>query len=198
MAQIPPPTKIYDPPGFVADGRSLFPTLDTFGSLEGGGTPLYESLCRVMTYMTEPPVAGTLPAKMAAVVFTDGKDEPVTTTGFSCFTTTDVLDKSQQSGVNIFTIGLAGEVDGKALAELAEGSGGTFLFAEDTTQLITIYGSLGNLLSGVLPTYKITYQITTDVAGAFQAGRAVLGVLNVSTGTTSTPVVKLPFIVRIF
>jgi hypothetical protein len=100
--------------------------------------------------------------------------------------------------VNIFTIGLAGEVDGKALAELAEGSGGTFLFAEDTTQLITIYGSLGNLLSGVLPTYKMTFQITTDAAGTFQAGRAVLGVLNVNTGTTSTPVVKLPFIVRIF
>jgi hypothetical protein len=80
------------------------------------------------------------------------------------------------------------------LATLAEGGGGAFLFAGDTTQLITIYGSLGNLLSGRLTTYRLTYRIGTDVANAFLSGRTVLGVLKVNTGST---VVGIPFVVLI-
>jgi uncharacterized protein YigA (DUF484 family) len=71
----------------------------------------------------------------------------------------------------------------------------TFLFAEDVSQLIPIYGSLGNLLSRSLTTYKLTYKISTDTAGTFAAGRSVLGALAVNAGGTP---ISLPFILRIF
>jgi PKD repeat protein len=183
-------------PSFTADGVSLFPTLDALAALEAGGTPLYESLCRVMDFAAASAPAGLL---KAAVVFTDGKDEPGNTTGFSCKTVDSAVAKSKATGVKIFSVGLfSGDVDGQALAALADGGGGAFLFAEDTTQLITIYGSLGNLLSGSLTTYKLTYRISTAVVGAFQPGRSVRGTVSVNTGTVANPTVNLPFIVRIF
>ena len=70
-----------------------------------------------------------------------------------------------------------------------------FLFADDVTQLIPIYGSLGNLLSGSLTTYRLTYRITTTVDGAFQAGRSVRGTLAVNAATNA---INMPFVVRIF
>ena len=179
-------------PAFVADGTSFFPTLDALATQEGGGTPLYEALCRVMDFAAASAPAGL---RKAAVVFTDGRNEVGITTGFNCTTIDQSIAKSAATDVDIFTIGLSGEVDGQALATLADGGNGVFLFAEDTTQLITIYGSLGNLLSGSLSTYRLTYRISTDVANAFQPGRAVMGALTVNTGTTT---VRLPFIVRIF
>jgi hypothetical protein len=96
--------------------------------------------------------------------------------------------------VDIFSIGLSGEVDGLALATLADAGNGVFLFAEDVTQLIPIYGSLGNLLSGSLTTYRLTYKIQAATDGTFQAGRSVRGTIAVNTGLN----VNLPFVVRIF
>jgi hypothetical protein len=74
-------------------------------------------------------------------------------------------------------------VDGVVLATLADAGNGIFLFAEDVTQLIPIYGSLGNLLSRSLTTYRLTYRISTDVDGAFQAGRSVRGTLAVNAAS---------------
>jgi PKD repeat protein len=180
-------------PKFVSDGTTLFPTLDSLANLEGGGTPLYEALCRVMDFTnTEITSAGS---RKAAVVFTDGQNDVDNNIGYACTNIDAAIAKHDATGVDIFTIGLSGEVDGRALAELAERGGGTFLFAEDTTQLITIYGSLGNLLSGSLATYRLKYRISTDAANTFVPGRSVLGTLSVNTGTL---VVNLPFIVRIF
>lgn len=179
-------------PSFVTDGTSFFPTLDALATQEGGGTPLYEALCRVMDFAAASAPGGL---RKAVVVFTDGKNEAVNTSGFSCTKIEDSINKSTATGVDIFTIGLSsGDVDREALATLAEGGGGAFLFAGDTTQLITIYGSLGNLLSGRLTTYRLTYRIGTDVANAFLSGRTVLGVLKVNTGST---VVGIPFVVLI-
>jgi hypothetical protein len=184
-------------PSFVSDGTSFFPTLDSLATLEGGGTPLYESLCRVMDFSAEFNFGPNAPANLrrAAVVFTDGRNEVGSTAGFICTKIEESIAKSAATNVDIFTIGLSGEVDGQALARLADEGRGTFLFAEDTTQLITIYGSLGNLLSKSLTTYTLTYQISSTVAGAFNQGNSVLGALSVNTGATT---VRLPFIVRIF
>ena len=190
-------------PGFTNNGQSLFPTLDTMANLEGGGTPLYEALCRVMDFSRQKAPAGP---RQAAVVFTDGRDEPGgDTSTYECKTIEQVIDRHTDPDpnvpdVDIFTIGLSGEVDGEALARLASEGGGIFLFAEDTTQLITIYGSLGNLLSRSLTTYRLTYIIRSDVADAFlkaanEPDRQVRGTLTVNTGNA---VVNLPFIVRIF
>jgi PKD repeat protein len=180
-------------PAFFSDGTALFADLDSLSTLEGGGTPLYEAICRVMDFAVAQGPAGV---RKAAVVFTDGRDEPAgVTTSYSCRSLDAAVAKSASTGVDIFSIGLSGEVDGLALATLAEAGNGVFLFADDVTQLIPIYGSLGNLLSGSLTTYRLTYRISTEVADAFQAGRSVRGTLAVNAATTP---INLPFVVRIF
>jgi hypothetical protein len=134
--------------------------------------------------------------RKAAVVFTDGRDEPAGATGtYACRTINAAIAKHASTGVDIFSIGLSGEVDGLALATLADAGNGVFLFAEDVTQLIPIYGSLGNLLSGSLSTYRLSFRITADAAGTFAPGRNVRGVLSVAAPSNT---VNLPFVVRIF
>ncbi len=179
-------------PSFFSDGTRLFSDVDSLAVLEGGRTPLYEALCRTMEFTDAQAPAGV---RRAVVLFTDGRNDVGSTTGFSCLTEADTIAKSVATGVDMFTIGLSGEVDGVVLATLADAGNGIFLFAEDVTQLIPIYGSLGALLSRSLTTYRLTYRISTDEADAFQAGRSVRGTLAVITA--SNPV-NLPFVVRIF
>ena len=180
-------------PSFVADGAIFIPTLESLATQEGGQTPLYEGLCRVMDFAAgNASVAGL---DKAVIVFTDGKNDG-NPAGAACTTANDSIAKSAATGVAIYTVGLSGDVDGQTLAALADGGNGAFMFAEDTAQLVTIYGSLGNLLSGSLTTYKLTYKITTTAAGGFAVGRSVLGRLSVNTGAGGT--VTLPIVVRIF
>jgi hypothetical protein len=180
-------------PSFTSNGRDLFDELDSLATLEGGGTPLYEALCRAMDFSVASAPAGV---RRAVVVFTDGRDDPAGATGtYSCRTLASAVAKSIATDVDIFSIGLSGEVDGNALATLAAAGNGVFLFAEDVTQLIPIYGSLGNLLSGSLSTYRLSFRITADAAGTFAPGRNVRGVLSVAAPSNT---VNLPFVVRIF
>lgn len=180
-------------PAFDSNGENFFADLDSLANLEGGGTPLYEAICRVIDFTVAEAPAGV---RRAAVVFTDGQDDPLASTaGYSCKTIEQAIAKTESTGVDIFSIGLSGEVDGLVLATLAEAGNGVFLFADDVTQLIPIYGSLGNLLSGSLTTYRLTYRITTTVDGAFQAGRSVRGTLAVNAATNA---INMPFVVRIF
>ncbi len=194
-AKIPQtPVTIYpvNNPAFVADGSAFFSTLTDLATLEGGTTPLYDALCKVMDFAAgSASVAGL---DKAVIVFTDGKNEG-SNVGAECKSVDESIAKSVATGVDIYTIGLSSDVDGQALAALADGGGGAFMFAEDTAQLVTIYGSLGNLLSGSLTTYRLNYRITTTVANGFANGRSVLGRLSVNTGAG---IVTLPIVVRIF
>jgi hypothetical protein len=177
-----------------ANVSQLLPTVDSLAGLEGGATPLYDAICKIADFIVaSPPPAGT---RRATVLFTDGRNQPgVSAPSYDCNTLDAAVDGSKAADVDVFTIGLSGQVDGLALGTLAAEGNGVFLFAEDVSQLITIYGSLGNLLSRSLTTYKLTYRIGTDVAGTFQANRRIRATLSVNTGTTP---VNLPFVVRIF
>jgi hypothetical protein len=179
-------------PSFFSDGTGLFSDIDSLAGLEGGRTPLYEALCRTMDFTAAQAPAGV---RRAVVLFTDGRNDVGVTTGFSCRTEAEAIAKSVATGVDMFTIGLSGEVDGVVLATLADAGNGIFLFAEDVTQLIPIYGSLGALLSRSLTSYRLTYRISTEVDGAFQTGRSVRGTLAVNAASN---LVNIPFVVRIF
>ena len=97
------------------------------------------------------------------------------------------------SDVRIFTIGLSNDVDFLALAQLASETGGVFLFAETSEQLIPLYGSLGALLSDSLLTYELEWTIASD-PGTFQSGNSVLGRIDVSAAGGT---IAVPFIVGI-
>jgi hypothetical protein len=176
---------------FTADGASYLDTVDELAELEGGTTPLYSS---IDTMLNSAFAANTGTDRKAVVVFTDGRDETCGNASQCQTARNATIARSTSTDVDIFTIGLAGEVDGIALAELADGGRGIFLFAEDAAQLIPIYGSLGHLLSDSLTTYRLRYRISA-AAGSFAVGNAVRGVVQVTVGADT---IRIPFIVRIF
>ena len=55
----------------------------------------------------------------------------------------------------LFTIGLAQGIDVAALGELADRTGGVFFYANNAAQFLTLFGSVGKLMSLSLPTYRL-------------------------------------------
>jgi len=176
--------------GFSTDGRSFFDELDLLAVQEGGDTPLYEALNEMIGYSrTNATTQGR-----AVVLFTDGKDFPTCQPSSAACRAASIALANQDPKVDIFTIGLSDDIDFEAMAELADGANGIFLFAENAEQLIPIYGSLGALLSKSLVSYEMVWRIEADRTGVFQSGRSVLGRMQINT--TSNPI-ELPFVVRI-
>ena len=186
------------PPAFVTDGESLFPSLDDLATLEAGGTPLYFSLSEMINIVRNNAPAAPADLRRAVVLFSDGEDIYCAENGGFQNCTDErqaAVDLSRsQPVVDIFTIGLTDDVNHLAMAELALGAGGAYMFAENTEQLIPIYGSLGRLLSNSLPTYEMEWTVENP-GGELTDGRAVLGRLTVDTGATTF---ELPFVVQIF
>jgi len=167
--------------GTVSNAPSYYSTLDSLTTLVGGGTPLYDALDLLRERVVND--ASVTGIAKSVVIFTDGDDTTCVTA-----TTNTCRERRQQSinaagDVRIFTIGLSNNVDFMALGELANKTGGAFLFAENTQQLIPLYGSVGRLLSLSLPTYKISWTVNTTTANAFVPGNALLGKVQVNTGT---------------
>jgi hypothetical protein len=176
----------------VADTPSYFSTLDSLAALAGGNTPLYSAL----DVLREQVVAdASLPAGIAkaVVIFTAG-DDTVCSSPEACRTRRQAsIDAAKAAGLRIFTIGLTSGVNFEALGELANHTGGAFLFAENAEQLIPLYGSVGGLLSLSLPTYRLSWTVDAD-ADVFVAGNALLGRVEVKTASGTFDV---PFIVGI-
>jgi len=195
---LPEPPLTYFPcqpctPQFFDDGNSLFASLDELATLEGGSTPLYNSLQEMVAT-----VAATAPdVRQAAVLFSDGKDtecDPDGPEGSFLICTQQREQVVAASGdVNIYTIGLSENVDSLAMAELALSDGGAFMFAERPTQLISIFGVLDRLLSDSLPSYEMEWTVNA-AAQTFDPSRAVIGKLTVDTGSATF---TLPFTVQI-
>ena len=176
-----------------ASAASYFPTLDGLTSLVGGDTPLYQSLDTMRQQLVG---ATALPAGQAkaVVVFTDGADTRCGSPEACRSTRAQSIRAANQDQVRIFTIGLSKGVDVVALGELANQTGGAFLYADSAEQLIPLYGSVGKLLSLSLPTYRLRWTVQASAAGAFHSGDALLGRVQVNAGTRSFDV---PFIVGI-
>lgn len=194
-------------PSFTSDGNSLFASLDSLATLEGGGTPLYDSLAT----NEEPPTgmiisvdgeAPTAPANLrkAVVLFSDGQDiycNPEDGSGSFAECNqrrAEVVAAGLSRQVDIFTIGLSSEnLDSLAMAELALRNGGAYLFAERPTQLRSIFGILDRLLADNMPTYEMVWTVNA-AAGTLIPGRAVIGELTVETGAATF---TLPLVVQI-
>jgi len=192
------PLTVYSPfrdTGAVSDAPSYYATLDSLAVLVGGGTPLYAALDSLGGQVVADP---SLPAGIAksVVIFTDGDD--TTCAGPEACRTRrqESIDLANANGIRVFTIGLTSGVNFEALGELANKTGGAFLFAESPEQLIPLYGSVGRLLSLSLPTYRIRWTIQTGSA-VFQSGSAVLGRVEVKVPSGTQSSFDVPFIVGI-
>jgi hypothetical protein len=196
------PLSVYG--SFTSDGASYFDELDTLGDQAAGGTPLYRSLFPEATDTNADPaftaglideVADTAPLLHKAIVlFTDGEDSECGGPNVCRTKRQSVINHATAAGIEIFTIGLSDEVDFEALGELASGTNGIFLFAENAEQLIPLYGSLGSLLSRSLLTYEMEWTIRAPDDNTFVSGRSVLGRLQINA---SGDPIQVPFIVGI-
>jgi len=187
------PLALYGPFRDRASAAPYFGILDSLAPLVGGNTPLYESLDGVRQGFASD---ASLPAGLAkaVVIFTDGTDtncgSPAT-----CRTRRQLsIQGANDDHVRLFTIGLSGAADVAALGELANQTGGAFLYAETAEQLLPLYGSVGKLLSLSLPTYRLRWTVRASAPGAFQSGYTLLGRVQVTAGARSFDV---PFIVGI-
>jgi hypothetical protein len=187
------PLTVYPPFRDSVDAPSYFSTLDSLATLVGGNTPLYAAL----DLMPQQFASDTsLPAGIAksVVIFTDGDDTDCGT-AVQCRERRDLsITAANAAGLRVFTIGLSSGVNFETLGELANKTGGAFLFAESAEQLIPLYGSVGKLLSLSLPTYRLRWTLQTGTPDAFLPGHALLGRVEVNARTSTFDV---PFIVGI-
>ena len=187
------PLVIYEPMREQKSAPEYFPVLDSLAALVGGETPLYSSIDAVRQRLVSDT---SLPPSLAkaVVTFTDGADTTCGTPAQCRATRQQTIQSAKAAGVRLFTIGLSSGVEVDALAELANQTGGAFLYAETAEQLLPLYGSVGRLLSLSLPTYRLSWTVRADAAGAFQPGSSLLGRVKVTSGKSSFDV---PFLIGV-
>jgi len=206
------PLSVYG--AFTNDGATYFDELDTLRDQSAGGTPLYRALFPEDADPNADPaftdgqglidvVRNTAPASLnkAIVLFTDGEDSECGGPNVCRAKRQRVIAKAfnaanpaDPANIEIFTIGLSDEVDFEALGELASGTHGIFLFAENAEQLIPLYGSLGALLSRSLLTYEMEWTVRATADNTFVSGHSVIGRLQIDAAGTP---IQVPFIVGI-
>ena len=171
--------------------RAQFATLDSLATLVGGNTPLYDSIDGLRQQVANDT---TLPAGMARalLVFTDGAD----TTCNSIDTCRALRERTilgaNQAQVRLFMIGLAQGIDAATLGELADRTGGAFLYADNAAQFLALYGSVGKLMSLSLPTYRLRWTVQAAAGASFHPGDTLLGKVQVNAAGSRFDV---PFIV---
>lgn len=145
--------------GFSRDIAPLIHSLDSLGGYVGGGTPLYYSTFNLLDYVEE---NADHQSNKALIVFTDGGD----TDGGS--TPQEIIDKANLLGVQVFTVGLGRYLPNvDILWNMAQKTGGYFMWAEEAKQLISYFGTLGNLLNGNAGYHRMTWEISAsnDLSG---------------------------------
>ena len=122
---------------FTDDNNLLRVGIDENYSGGTDETHLYDTLWQAI----ESASVSTINDRRAVVVVTDGIDE-----GSVNHQLADVVEKANESGVPVFTIGL-GNVYISALQKLADETGGQYFLAPDSTDLESIYQSILDLLA---------------------------------------------------
>lgn len=145
--------------GFTANGSSFFGALDQLAALEAGSTPLYLATHSMISY-----VASSAPTpNKALVVFTDGDDT------YGQATLQNVVDACTHHGVRLYMVALGSAVTVDTLGFMVGRCGGTVMAATDAPQLVSLFGTLGGILSGAATVYRTRWQTATAAPGCFCA-----------------------------
>ena len=155
--------------GFSRDTTAQFKTLDSLSKVAAGGTPLYYSVIEAQNYTA---LKATNPNK-AILAFTDGDDTDYTKT------IKDVIANSLAKNIPVYTIGLSNDVEEVILAQMANETGGAFFWAKDAKQLVTAFGTLGNLLEGSAELYRTTWSLKR-ASGNWKIGDTISGTLKIT------------------
>jgi len=131
---------------FSSDTSQHIKYLQSLEGKQGGGTPLYNALVASIDLTVK---HASRPNK-AVVAFSDGKDTE------SSWSLDGVVASAKNAGIPLYMFALAGaDQDFVAMQQLATGTGGAMLYASSARQLMAAYGSLGNLLRGNVPVYRL-------------------------------------------
>jgi len=131
---------------FTQKKSELRKNIEELAGTEGGGTPLYAASVDMINYVSQQ----ASNENKALVVFTDGED-----TGGS--SKTAVINAAVNANISIYPVGLQ-EVDTDDLLDIALGTGGAFLFADDAIQLVSLCSSLDDILNGSSLYYTIRWK----------------------------------------
>jgi hypothetical protein len=153
---------------FTSTPQNYLTFLDDLAKSERGGTPLYLSTYEMIDY-TRLNAPGS---NRAVIVFTDGDD----TNGGK--TLQQVIDYANTQQIKVFTVGLSNGVDVRVLSDMALQTNGAFMWADDAKQLITMFGTLGDLLEGTANLYKLSCKAAA--ASSWRAGNTFTSYLQVS------------------
>jgi hypothetical protein len=186
-----------DGPRYTDDGRTLYSTVDSLATLEGGAAPLFTAVDRMLDFVA----ANKTRATNALVVVTDGHDDNCGSRA-ACQAIRDALiRKSAATGVAIVTVGLAsatGDADHETLGLLAQGAPhGAAFWAVNPIQLPSILGNVHLDLSDLKDSLQATFRIESPVAGAFSSGRTVMGQVRLEECPWDCIHTFIPFVVRI-
>jgi hypothetical protein len=194
------PVTIYpvENPQFTTDGPGYFGAIDSLASLEGGASPLYASIDRMIDFTA---VNAPVGARRAVVVLSSGPDASCDSADACRSTQEALIGKSAAVGIPIVVVGLgvpSARSNTKALAVFAQGENGVVFWADDPKGLATILGAMPAVLGGQYPALNATIHLESSVAGAFAPGRIVSGFVDfVVCPWDCDPPFAIPFAVRI-
>ena len=174
----------YTQVGFVSNGSIYLPYLDQVSKLGNLlGTPLFNATIQAIDQAA---ALGTN-ANKAVVLFTDGQPaaDPATID--------QAVAEALAKNVRVYAAGLGADTDTALLAQLAQRTGGSVMFASDAGQLITFYKTLGNLLQGAGTFYRTRWTVTLS-SGTFKTGDVLNGTMHIDAA--GTPLLA-PFYVRV-
>ena len=138
----------------------LTDTAPAEGALAGlvarGDTALYDAILLSVDLVAE------REGRKAVVVLSDGVDDDGQGQPLSTATIPEVLARAGETSVPVFTIGLGTEMDESVLRQVAGDTGGVYLSAPDAEDLQTVYGTIGQQLSGQ---YSIRYTSSLPADG---------------------------------
>jgi hypothetical protein len=193
------PVTIYpvDNPQFTTDGLGYLGTIDSLAALEGGASPLYASIDRMIDFTA---ANAPIDARRAVVILSSGRDESCGSSD-ACWSTQEALiEKSAAEGVPMIAVGLGApsvHTNTRALGVFAQGENDVVFWADNPQGLATILGAVPAILGGQYPAMNVTIHLETPVAGAFASGRLVSGFVDFLVCPWDCNAIAIPFAVRI-
>lgn len=139
---------------FSTDTSGQISYLKSLAGKQAGGTPLYDALDAAVGVTQS---RARQPNK-AVVAFSDGADTQ------SRRSIDNVIAVAKNAGIPLYMFALSGpDQDFVAMQRLATETNGAMLYAASAQQLMAAYGSLGNLLRGNLPVYRLVVKARSVV-----------------------------------
>ena len=158
---------------FTSNQSQLANLIEDMRGNEGGGTPLYSSIYGLIDDVAQ----DAKNQNKAIIVFTDGEDTNSSTSIQA------IIDYASQLGVQIFTIGLGNVVNYQALTDIALGTGGAVMLAQDALQLVALYNSLSDLLHGDGTFYETCWQAKKSDGTDWVSGDDIITALDLTLPT---------------